>query len=276
MEQILKLLDRVEVLPLSPALLPKLLPKLSDVDTNFDEVVEIIAYDPSLTAKLLQICNSAFFGQEAEITSVSEAVSRVGYQSVYLLVAMINGSNCFPFPSPPGVDAAKLWRHSITTAFNSKFVAESAGEDGNLLFTVGLLHDLGKVILGQQQPAPTGNLFRGPTDAASLEKEKAAFGFTHPEVAVALMARWKLPSQLAVAVRHHHDPKTAGDAVRISACVALGNLISHSDERPQILERPEFKEWLALLDLSTDHLRRWSERLRDHQSLVSGMSRLPL
>jgi len=275
MEPIAKLLAKVEVLPLSPTLLPKLLPKLSDVDTNFDEVVEIIAYDPSLTAKLLQICNSAFFGLETEVSSVAEAVSQVGYQSVYLLVAMINGSGCFPSPSPAGVDAAKLWRHSVTTAFNSKFVAESAGEDGSQMFTAGLLHDLGKVILGQNQPAAAG-LFRGPTDAASLEQEKAAFGFTHSEVGAALLERWKLPAELALAVRGHHNPKTAGSGARISACVALGNLVSHSDERPAILERPEFKEWLALLDLSPDHLKRWNERLRDHQSLVTGMSRLPL
>jgi len=100
MDKIRDLLDKVEVLPLSPALLAKLLPKLSDVDTNFDEVVEIIAYDPALTSKLLQICNSAFFGTDSDVSTVAEAVNRVGYQSVYLLVAMINGSNCFPTPSP--------------------------------------------------------------------------------------------------------------------------------------------------------------------------------
>ena len=276
MEQIRKLLDKVEVLPLSPTLLPKLLPKLSDVDTNFDEVVEIIAYDPGLTAKLLQICNSAFFGNEAEVTSVAEAVSRVGYQSVYLLVAMINGSNCFPSPSPPGVDAVKLWRHSVTTAFNAKFIAESAGADGNLLFTAGLLHDLGKIIMGQEKMPAAAGLFRQPSDAASLEREKAVFGFTHPEVGAALLERWKLPAQLAVAVRYHHEPKAAQGFERLAACVNLGNLISHAQEHPQILERAEFQEALALLNLSTDNLKRWSERLRDVQGLVAGMSRLPL
>lgn len=276
MEKIRKLLDQVEVLPLSPTLLPKLLPKLSDVDTNFDEVVEIIAFDPSLTAKLLQICNSAYFGQESEVNSVAEAVNRVGYQSVYLLVAMINGSACFPHPSPPGVDAAKIWRHSVTTAFNAKFVAESAGLDGNLLFTAGLLHDLGKVILGQERLPAAAGLFRGPSDVASVEREAAAFGCTHPEVGAALLERWKLPAQLAVAVGHHHAPKTAQGFERIAACVALGNLVSHSQDRPEVLERAEFKESLDLLGLSADLLKRWNERLRDHQSLVSGMSRLPL
>ena len=276
MEKIRKRLDQVRVLPLSPTLLPKLLPKLSDVDTNFDEVVEIIAYDPALTSKLLHICNSAYFGQESEVSSVAEAVSRVGYQSVYLLVAMINGSACFPYPSPPGVDAPKLWRHSITTAFNSKFVAESAGLDGNLLFTAGLLHDLGKVILGQETPPEALGIFRKPSDAASLEREKAVFGCTHAEVGAALLERWKLPAQLAAAVRHHHDPKAARGFERIAGCVTLGNILTHSDEHPEILKTVEFDAALKMLDLSHDNLKRWAERLRDHQNLVSGMSRLPL
>jgi putative nucleotidyltransferase with HDIG domain len=276
MDKIHKHLEKVEMLPLSPTLLPKLLPKLSDVDTNFDEVVEIIALDPSLTSKLLQICNSAYFGNESEVTSVAEAVNRVGYQSVYLLVAMINGSGCFPFPTCPGLDAAKLWRHSVTTAFNAKFVAESAGLDGNLLFTAGLLHDLGKVILGQEQPAAATAQFNAPADAASLAHETQLFECTHAEVGAALLERWKLPVQIVVAVRHHHDPKAAQGFAHIAACVCLGDFISHSQDRPTILERPEFKQTLEQLNLSADNLKRWSERLRDHQGLVAGMSHLPL
>jgi putative nucleotidyltransferase with HDIG domain len=276
MDNIRKHLDKVEVLPLSPTLLPKLLPKLSDVDTNFDEVVEIIAFDPALTSKLLHICNSAYFGQESEVSSVAEAVSRVGYQAVYLLVAMINGSACFPYPSPAGVDAAKLWRHSVVTAFNAKFVGESTGADGNLLFTAGLLHDLGKVILGQEQLPGAPELYRKPSDAASVAREHELFGCTHAEMGAALLERWKLPAQIIAAVRHHHEPKQAQDLERIAACVTVANFIAHSQDRPQILERPEFKDTMKLLDLSLDHLKRWSERLRDHQGLLSGMSRLPI
>jgi putative nucleotidyltransferase with HDIG domain len=271
-----KHLDKVDVLPLSPALLPKLLPKLSDVDTNFDEVVEIIALDPSLTSKLLQICNSAYFGQESEVTSVAEAVSRVGYQSVYLLVAMINGSACFPYPSPPGVDAGQLWRHSLTTAFNAKFVAESAGLDGNLLFTAGLLHDLGKVILGQELPAAAAGLYGHPSDAASLAREQELFGCHHAEVCAALLELWKLPPLIVLAVRHHHESQFARADGRVAACVTLGNMLAHSQDRPQVLERAEFKETLGQMELTMDHVKHWGERLRDHQSLVSGMSRLPL
>ncbi|MGA2247768.1 MAG: HDOD domain-containing protein [Verrucomicrobiota bacterium] len=277
MESIIrKHLGKVDVLPLSPTLLPKLLPKLSDVDANFDEVVEIIALDPSLTSKLLQICNSAYFGHESEVTSVAEAVSRVGYQAVYLLVAMISGSGCFPSPSPKGIDATKLWRHSLTTAFNAKFVAESANEDGNSLFTAGLLHDMGKVILAQELLPEAAGLFRGPSDAASLAQENAIFGCTHAGVGAALLENWKLPEQTFAAVRHSHDPERAEGFERLAACVALGNIVAHSQDNPGILEQPEFSRLLDFLKLSPDLLGRWNERLRDNQGLVSGLSHLPL
>jgi len=227
MDRIQEHLKHVEVLPLSPTLLPKLLSKLSDVDANFDEVVEIIAFDPSLTAKLLQICNSAYFGHKSEVNSVADAVSHIGYQAVYLLVAMINGSNCFPQPSPQGVDAVKLWRHSVLVAFYAKFVAESAEADGNALFTAGLLHDLGKIILGQETAPP--DLFRTASDAASLAREQAVFGCTHAEVGGALLEEWKLPAAIVAAVRHHHAPREAAEpARRQAACVSLADLIAHS------------------------------------------------
>ena len=77
MEEIQAILAKVEVLPTSPTMLPKLLPYLGDVNANFEDVVEIISLEQTLTAKLLQICNSAFFGQEEPVSTVAEAVNRV-------------------------------------------------------------------------------------------------------------------------------------------------------------------------------------------------------
>lgn len=274
MEKIQQLLTRVDVLPLSPALLPKLLPALSDVDTNFDEVVQIIALDPALTAKLLQICNSAFFGMENPVSSVAEAVNQVGYQSVYLLVAMINGSNSFPTPSPPGVDAARLWRHSVSTAFNAKFVAESAGVDANLLFTAGLLHDIGKVILGQLEPIQMAGTQRVPYSAAIAEKEQTLFHCSHAEVGATLLAGWKLPAPIVAAVRGHHDWEQAKGFEEIAACVTLGDLLAYSDDIPKVTDSEEFKKGMKFLEMSPDVLGRWREKLRRQQDLINGMSKL--
>ena len=76
MKETQSLFSKIEVLPPSPSLLPKLLPALADVNANFDEVVDLIELDPALTAKLLQICNSAFFGAANPVTDVRQAVNQ--------------------------------------------------------------------------------------------------------------------------------------------------------------------------------------------------------
>jgi len=271
-----KLLAGVKTLPPSPALLARLLPILSDVDGNFDEVVNVISVDQSLTAKLLKLCNSAFFGQSEPVSTVVEAVNRMGYQSVYLLVAVINGSTCFPVPSPKGIDGGKLWRHSVLTAFNSRFIAESGGQDSNLAFTAGLLHDIGKMVLCQVTPSGPPVNFQAVTTAVSLANEQAVYGFNHPEIGGALLERWRLPTELAVSVRFHQDPVKAAGFEGVTACVAAGNLLSHAELHPKLLESPEFAGTLKILGLDKQDLPRWRRKMDDSREFVDGMSKLPL
>jgi putative nucleotidyltransferase with HDIG domain len=275
MENIRNILDKVDVLPLSPALLPKLLPQLSDVNANFDEVVRIISLEQTLTAKLLQICNSAFFGQTEPVSTVAEAVNRIGYQPVYLLAAMINGRNCFPSPSPRGIDAEKLWRHSVATAFNTKFAAESAGLDADLLLTAGLLHDIGKVVLAQANPQKGGAAFHSPSNATTLEWEHMTFGCKHAEVGASLLEKWKLPPPLIYGIRYHHDPQGAGRYEKIAACVSVGNIIAHGEEHAQLTDSPEFAAAMSILRLDASQLKHWRQQFADAHALIAGVSKLP-
>jgi putative nucleotidyltransferase with HDIG domain len=270
------ILDKVDMLMVTPALLPKLLTQLSDVDANFDDVVEIISMEQALTAKLLRICNSAFFGQEEPITTVSDAVNRVGYQSIYLLAAMINGSNSFPTPSPEGINTSKLWRHSVATAFNSKYVAESAGLDANMLFTGGLMHDIGKIVLAQIAHGNEIPPFHLPSTVDSLAHEKKLFDCDHAEIGAALLQKWSLPAPLIVCVQHHHDASATSDTQKISACIAIANAVAHSPVHPDTLETPEFAAAMTLLELDASHQKRWRRLFDDAQDLIMGMSKLPL
>ncbi len=158
---------------------------------------------------------------------MAEAVKQIGYQAVYLLVAMISGSSCFPHPSPPGVDGSKLWRHSITTAFNAKFVAESAVVDSNLLFTAGLLHDLGKVILGQEQVPEAAAIFRAPSDAASLVRGEEIFDCTlTPKSARPCWNGGNCPRKSSLACGIITSPRRHPGFQRITACVTLANFVT--------------------------------------------------
>jgi putative nucleotidyltransferase with HDIG domain len=276
MENLKVILDKMETLPMSPSLLPKLLPYLGDVNANFDEVVRIISLEQTLTAKLLQICNSAFFGQDEPVASVAEAVNRVGYQAIYLLAAMINGSGSFHTTSPAGLDTARLWKHSVSAAFNSKFVAESAALDANLLFTAGLMHDIGKVVIAHIAAGKNLPAYHLPSAPDSLDREQTAFGFNHAQVGAALLEKWNLPPQLVACVRHHHDPQGAADFKKISACVAIGNALAHSQEYAKALESETFVTAMSLLKLDAANVKQWNQKFADEHELIASMSKLPL
>ncbi len=275
MAQIDTLLNQIETLPASPSLLPRLLPKLGDVDENFDEVVEIISLDPALTVQLLRISNSAFFGQSEPIVTVTDAVTRVGYQSVYLLTAMIDGAGAFPQAANGTVDTGRLWAHSVTAAFSTKYVAETTGQDANLLFTAGLLHDVGKIVLAQIQPGALATTIYSLTEAEALEQEKKLFGCTHAEVGSALMKKWGLPDEIISAVNEQHAPKAEGATANpLGTCLELGNLFSHGQADRRVLASPQFLSRLKSLDLSPTATSGWLKKLQANQQIIDGMSQL--
>ncbi len=274
MQDIKAILNKVEVLPPSPSLLPKLLPHLGDVNANFDEVVKLISLDQTLTAKLLQICNSAFFGQDEPIATVDEAVSRVGYQSVYLLTAMISGSGSFPSAPTGTLDAARLWKHSVAAAFCAKFAAESAKQDANLALTAGLMHDIGKIILAQIRSPLNGFNFHLPTNPEAFAAETTAYQCTHAEVGGMLLEKWNLPAPLVAAVRHHHSPAGAGEHQKLAACVCIGNFVTHNMEHSRHTENAEFASALKILQLDGAQIKDWQAQFKESADLISGMSKL--
>jgi putative nucleotidyltransferase with HDIG domain len=278
MEAVYKLLREVKVLPPSPQVLPKVLDALRHEQTTLEEVGELIALDPVLTAKLLHYCNSVYFSGREPVSSVPEAIGRVGFQTIFALVSAASGGKAFDPPAESGVDGTQLWKHSLTTAFGCKFIAEDIGEDGNLLFTAGLLHDIGRVVLAQAKGAEYGQLYNQAISAGvnPTEREKAAYGFTHADVGACLMESWKLPVQLIMAVRFHHQPAAAGAAKKTAAGVCVGNALAHIFEHPteNLGDNPELQGALGLLGLGSRHMEIYDEQMQENWEFVNALIQL--
>ena len=280
MDKISELLDKVDTLPASPALLPKLAHALRDINnTNIHEVVDIIMFDSSLTAKLLQIANSAYFGNATPLTSVGDAISQVGYDAVYLLAASITGEGCLRSAPGTGLDTVLLWKHSVTTGFGAQHVAQAAGLDGNMLFTAGLLHDLGKVVFAGTHGQDYTRMF-DPAKRDSLtliEWENAQFGCDHAEVGAALLQRWKLPAAIVMAVRFHHQPAAAAESSRLAACICLGNILSRALDQPSFTLDPAIpglQPALQLVNLTDTDLVDQLNRIRQNWEFVQQLCNL--
>src|SRR5437867_4153293 len=237
MDTIDEFLDRIDSLPPAPQVLPQLLTTLAEANTDVSRVVDLIAFDPALTAKLLATCNSAFFGKSTPVDDVSEAVNRLGFQTVYRIVAAVRGGNCFRASEGTTSNSGELWRHCVTVAFAAQFVAEDIGADSGLLFTAGMLHDLGKVILAQAYKEDYARLVieTSRLGRTLFEQEKASYGVDHAEVCGRLLERWKFSPPLVASVRFHHDPSAAGEARRLAACVNLADTLAHSSAQDQAI-----------------------------------------
>ena len=222
-------LDNVHHLLPAPRVVPQLLQILRKPDVDNGEIVRLISHDPSLTANVLRLSNSAFYGSAVAINSLDEAVTRLGSQQVYRLVVAVSGALAL---SPPkqatGIEANELLDHSATTAVAAQIVARDLGEDESLAFTAALLHDLGKIVVATVSPnfyVWVGDIEH--SQVALLEAEKKVLGVTHAELGGRVLERWKFPANLSTAVQCHHFPSTAGPHQKLATYVYAGNLIAY-------------------------------------------------
>ncbi len=223
-------IQSVTTLPPAPRILVQLLGLLGQDDVSPSRVVDLITYDPALTAKILQRCNSAAGGLAEPVCELDEAVARVGFNEVYRLVAAVVGESTLGAAQPGyGIGRGELWEHSVVTAMAAKVLTAGLGADENVAFTAGLLHDLGKLVLSTCLDGKDADVVRQAIDSGRsfLEGEKIVLGVEHAEVGGRLLECWNFPPNLVQAVRCHHDPLQARPYEQLAACVYLGDLISH-------------------------------------------------
>jgi putative nucleotidyltransferase with HDIG domain len=229
MQELDDYINRVQHLPPAPKILPQLLALLSRDDIEASQVVDLMMYDPGLTASALQLCNTAFFGA-APSSDLNEAVARLGFNRTYQLVAAVSGAQLLSSAQKGyGIDEGELWKHSVASAVAGQLIAEKLGDDRNLVYTCALLHDLGKVVLAQGLEKIYGKIIEDveKNQQSLLEAEKKLLGVQHAEIGGRLLARWKFPANIVSAVCFHHDPAAAGEHERLASYVYVANLIAH-------------------------------------------------
>jgi len=217
-------------LPPAPTLVTKLLAIFREPDRDVDQVVQLIACEPSLTAQILRICNSAYFAGEQPPCDIFEAVSRIGFYRVYCLVVSLFGARTKSMEGvDKGVDVEVLWRHSVAAAVSASEVAAEAGQTKPVAFTAGLLHDIGKLVLASaEREAYAGLIRRAHNEGLLLSAlERSAFVIDHAELGGELMRRWNLPPEIVAAVRYHHDLDAPPPYQQLTAAVQIGDMIAH-------------------------------------------------
>lgn len=230
MQELDDYINKVKHLPPAPRVLPQLLPLLNQADVDCGRVVELITYDQSLTAAVIQTCNSAYFAGRSPVDDLQEAITRLGFREVYQIVLAVSGARVLgPAQKGYGIGEGELWKHSVCTAVAAQIMAEDKEEDTSLAFTAALMHDVGKLVLAGALEDIYAKVVQ-ETEAnqySLLETEKKLLGVQHAEIGGRLLARWKFPANLVSAVWFHHSPAAAKPYEQLAAFVYLGNMIAH-------------------------------------------------
>ncbi|HEX4264121.1 MAG TPA: HDOD domain-containing protein [Verrucomicrobiae bacterium] len=218
--------------PISQAAL-QLVNLLDQPAVSNDDVVQVLKYDNVLTAKLLRACNSPYFGLEEPVLSVDQAVLIIGHEQILHVVLTLAFGGTLSVPlTGYAVEANELWRHSLTTATAAEYLVSNVVElniDSHVAFTVGLLHDIGKLALNQVlTPQHQADIQAGIANKglSRSEAEKEVLGTDHAEVGGALLQAWNLPDDIIEAVTNHHHPIMEPHP-KLSAIAHAADYIAH-------------------------------------------------
>ncbi len=218
-------------LPTIPHTAQRVLERLSDPEVQPKELEKIILQDPSLTARILKLANSSFYGRPRMIKTVSEATVVIGLDT---LKSIVVASAVREMLKNFGLTEKLLWEHAVGTGFISRFLAENAGY-GNAeeAFMAGLLHDIGKIVLQIKVPDKMylvmQDVYHGE-NPNSIEVETEIFGFTHAHVGQLVARKWQFATEIEEAIGYHHWPGRAKLDPHLTHIVHLANIFAHKLE----------------------------------------------
>ena len=200
-------------LPALPSTTARLLRLLDDDLVDANEVLDVIGHDPALTANLLKLCNSAYYGLRRRVGTVHEALVLLGNRAVVSLAFATSLGDVMRGPlAGYRLERDALWRHSLAVGVAAAHLLGTAGdrERRERAFTGGLVHDIGKLVLNGPLKAKLQQLPPAGDFDVLLDGERAILGFDHAEAGAALAEAWNFPPSLAVVIRAHHPSSSAG------------------------------------------------------------------
>jgi putative nucleotidyltransferase with HDIG domain len=249
---------------------------LFDSETEVDQIEDALRYDPGLTANILKLTNSAYFGFSGKIGSIRQAIVLLGRQNLIKLVI----TSCVKAIVDKevlgyGLEPGQLWRHSTAVSVAAEGLVRELNIKGcDLIYTAALLHDVGKLVLGRFvlqgiDPIESAAQSGLPFDAAVHQ----VLGINHAEIGAMMLKKWSFPEDIVQAVRWHHEPERANgssqlvDIVHVAdvLCLMLGFGVGR--EGLQYSSSPVATERLGLrqmhLDMVASRTLQWVEEISE-------------
>lgn len=209
-----ELIRRAGDLQVLPTVAKRVLDEVQKETTTALLLSQIIEKDQTITARILKISNSAFYGLRREVKSLQQAVMIIGFKALKSLVIATSTRSLY---RQFGITEQLMWDHSVGSAIAARLIAEGMGpEIEEIAFIGGLMHDVGKVVMNNETPEAFLEVMKEIYNEGveSIEAENTIYGYDHTEIGAGVTGKWGLPGILVEIIRNHH--LTQGDFDSIS------------------------------------------------------------
>lgn len=243
-----RLLPQIRKLPTTPKFYDELTVELRSEECSLENVAALLRQDPVMSAKILQLANSAFFASRREVTDMLDAAMILGSERIKSLVLLAGVFSQYGAAKDAGYNIDSIVTHSLQVGAYARTIVLNETKDLRLAeaaFTAGVLHDVGKMILAGNLPQQCKEMrnVRLTRKIPDHEAEREIFGATHATIGACLLASWGLPLSILEAVAWHHEPEQAGDSgFSPLAAVHAANAFAHQTDGTPSQSNTEYLE----------------------------------
>ena len=224
-----QVVEQIRDLPALPAIVQDLIASVGPDDIDINVVTRKVMLDQALAAKTLRFANSSFYGTQTKVTTIQQAITLIGVNSVRHVVTATALTGYFPTNSCAGLDFISLWRHAIATAVCARVLARHLHVNQDYAFTAGLLHDIGRLVLATyfRREYEAVVVYRTLHDCQWLDAERHVMGVDHVMAGEALAAHWHFSDTIRFAIAGHHQPEEQ-KVHSLASIVHVANAITHA------------------------------------------------
>ena len=232
-ESLQRELLQLKDLPTIPRVVQEIWQVLESETSSARNLGEVVERDPGLSAKVLRLANSAYFGLSTPVGEVHSACVVLGFETIKSLAIGVSAVGSLTKTVGSKVDLDAFWRHSVGVGTAGQSLARRIGISGNgSAFCGGILHDVGKLFLATLSPAKYGSMvFENDTESVQ-EAEERTFGANHLVVGGWIAEHWGFPAEICSAIRHHREPWNAEGDQSWGALMFLADWIARSNGCP--------------------------------------------
>jgi putative nucleotidyltransferase with HDIG domain len=230
-EALLNKASDLKMIPTLSTMIERVFQVLGDKNSSFNDLAEVIKYDQAISSKVISIANSAYYSRGIEIFSLQRAMINIGFEEVKSIVmCLLFVENILKTLKLREEDFLALWKHSIHVACAARLLSEKTfTEDPQKVYTISLLHDIGKVVLYMGAEGYSELVREAQAKGKEIHKlEQERFGTDHQEVGYIISVKWKFPDEFSHIIRYHHEGSDSGKYERLTKLVRAANRFSIS------------------------------------------------